>query len=123
MKRAINISLLIALGLGLAGALSYAQTDDSSPPRGQRPPGDGQRPPPPPIIAALDSNGDGVIDEQEIAQASTSLKKLDKNGDGKLTPDEYRPPRGGGMGMGGPGQQGGQPRGQGRPGGPPPSGE
>lgn len=56
------------------------------------PPGpDGKTPPPPPLVAALDLNGDGVIDADEIAAASTSLKTLDKNGDGKLTPDELRP--------------------------------
>ena len=64
------------------------------PPPGQHGPGfDGQRPPPPPIIAALDANHDGVIDETELANASAALKTLDKNGDGKLTIDELRPPR------------------------------
>jgi hypothetical protein len=58
------------------------------------PPGhDGHRPPRPPLIAALDANGDGVIDAAEIANAPAALLKLDKNGDGKLTPDEYRPHR------------------------------
>ena len=47
----------------------------------------------PPIEQALDTNGDGVIDAGEIANASSSLKKLDKNKDGKLTSEEYRPPR------------------------------
>ena len=46
-----------------------------------------------PILLALDLNGDGVLDADEIAAAATSLLKLDKNGDGQLTPDEYRPPR------------------------------
>jgi hypothetical protein len=41
---------------------------------------------------ALDTNHDGVIDEAEIANASAALKALDKNGDGKLTPDELIPP-------------------------------
>lgn len=70
------------------------------PPPGQEPPagpggpdGQGHRPPLPPIIAALDANHDGVIDETEIANATAALKKLDKNGDGKLTMDELRPPR------------------------------
>jgi hypothetical protein len=58
------------------------------------PPGfNGHRPPRPPIIAALDVNGDGVIDAQEIANAPAELLTLDKNGDGQLTPDEYRPHR------------------------------
>jgi hypothetical protein len=51
-----------------------------------------------PIVAALDPNGDGIIDATEIANASAALKKLDKNGDGKLTPEEYRGQRPGGPG-------------------------
>ena len=38
---------------------------------------------------ALDANHDGVIDANEIANAPAALKTLDKNGDGKLTPDEF----------------------------------
>jgi hypothetical protein len=34
-----------------------------------------------------------VIDADEIANAPAALKKLDINGDGRLTPDEYRPQR------------------------------
>lgn len=44
-----------------------------------------------PLMHALDTNHDGIIDASEIANASTSLKMLDKNGDGQLTPDEVRP--------------------------------
>jgi hypothetical protein len=89
------------------------QRPDGPPPGGK---GDGKnRPPLPPIIAALDANGDGVIDASELANASAALKKLDKNGDGQLTMDEIRPP--GGRGPGGPGGHG--PGGHG-PGGPPP---
>jgi hypothetical protein len=54
----------------------------------------------PPIAAAIDVNSDGILDAGEIANAPASLKKLDRNGDGKLTPDEYRPPRPGGAGGG-----------------------
>jgi len=53
----------------------------------------GHHRPPPPIIAALDVNHDGIIDSNEIANASAELLTLDKNGDGQLTPDELRPPR------------------------------
>ena len=80
------------------------------PPRGEgRPPGEGRsegegRPggqgggpggqrPVSPIVEALDLNKDGTIDADELAKAAESLKKLDKNGDGKITEDEYRPQR------------------------------
>lgn len=49
------------------------------------------RPPMPPILQALDANGDGVIDADEIANASANLKTLDTNGDGQLTHDELMP--------------------------------
>jgi hypothetical protein len=82
--------LIAALTLGACALTAVAQ-DEGRPPRpdGQR---DGRRPPPP-IVAVLDANHDGVIDADEIANAPAALKKLDKNGDGKLTHDELRPPR------------------------------
>ncbi len=46
-----------------------------------------------PILLALDLNGDGILDADELAAAAQSLLKLDKTGDGQLTPDEYRPAR------------------------------
>ena len=46
-----------------------------------------------PLFESLDLNTDGVIDAEEIAKASESLKKLDRNGDGKITRDEARPQR------------------------------
>jgi Ca2+-binding EF-hand superfamily protein len=78
-----------------------AAGDTNRPPRSAGPadgrggPGrSGRRPPPPdPLMVALDVNHDGVIDAEEIANAPASLKTLDKNGDGKLTQDELRPPR------------------------------
>lgn len=51
----------------------------------------GHRPPPSPLMAALDTNGDGELDADEIANASASLLKLDANGDGKLSREELRP--------------------------------
>jgi hypothetical protein len=55
-------------------------------------PPDGARPHPnDPIMLALDANGDGELSAAEIANAPTSLKALDTNKDGALTPDEYRP--------------------------------
>ena len=77
----------------------------------------GMRPPIPPFIQALDPNGDKVVDADEIANIQKAIKKLDKNGDGKLTIDELlpRPPRMEGE-QGGPegrGNRGGEGRGRG----------
>lgn len=65
------------------------------PPDGAAGPPEGGRPkkPHPPIVTTLDVNGDGLIDAKELAAAPASLKKLDGDGDGKLSPNEYRPPR------------------------------
>ena len=71
-----------------------------------------------PLMEALDTNRDGVIDADELKNASASLLKLDKNGDGKLTQDELRPSRPpGGRGPGGPGgpDREGRTKGEGRP--------
>lgn len=57
-----------------------------------------------PFFAALDTNSDGVIDATELAKAPESLKKLDRNADGKISEDEARPAFGGPGGRGGPGQ-------------------
>lgn len=46
---------------------------------------------PSPVITAMDLNKDGAIDADELSKASAALRSLDKNGDGKLTSDEYRP--------------------------------
>jgi hypothetical protein len=66
--------------------------DEYLPPRPADAPKDAPTPPTSPIVKALDINGDGVIDANEIANASAELKTLDKNGDGKLTRDEFCPP-------------------------------
>ena len=103
---------MIGLTLALASAtclLSTLPAQDSNPGPGV-PPGPGGRPGPGgpggprmnPVIAVLDLDPNGTIDSEEIAKASESLKKLDKNGDGKITPDEHRPQRPPG-GPGGPG--------------------
>ncbi len=71
---------------------------------GGPPGGEGFRPPLPLIIRALDVNGDGVIDADEIANAVKVLKSLDKNGEGRLTREEYIGPRPNGPGEGEPGR-------------------
>jgi len=107
MKHQIKIALAV-LALGASALVASAQdsNNDKPPGDGQHGPGmGGHRQPPPAIIGALDANHDGVIDADEIANASAALKKLDKNGDGKLTPDEFmgkhphgKPPGGNGAG-------------------------
>ena len=42
------------------------------------------------MVAALDTNSDGVISKEEIANAPAALRSLDRNGDGRLTADEFR---------------------------------
>jgi Ca2+-binding EF-hand superfamily protein len=42
-------------------------------------------------MKALDADADGEISAAEIESASTALKSIDKNNDGKLTLDELRP--------------------------------
>jgi len=85
--------------VGLSAGLSVAPAQDG------RGPGRGR---PSVGFTALDANGDGVLDAQEIAAAPASLAKLDKNSDGRITSDEARPamPEGRGRGRGGPGRGG-----------------
>jgi hypothetical protein len=103
-KNSMKIKTMMAiLALGASALAVNAQDVGGPPPDGQQPPPqdgqgrgpgmNGHRPPPSPLFLALDVNHDGVIDADEIANASAALKTLDKNGDGKLTQDELRPPR------------------------------
>jgi hypothetical protein len=112
MKTKMTLTLVAALG---ALALIVNAQDAGGPPPegGQGGPGMGGRRPQPAIIRALDANHDGVIDADEIANASAALKTLDKNGDGKLSVDEFmgprpqgRPPGGKDSGPGNDGPQG-----------------
>lgn len=67
-----------------------------------------------PLVAALDSNHDGIVSAAEIQASASALKALDRNGDGQLTVDEVRPPFGPG-GRRGRGDE--EARGGGEPGG------
>jgi hypothetical protein len=111
-------SLLTLATLSLGAFTMLAQDAAPQRPDGPRPGfrpggprGEGMRPNLP-VLAALDANKDGVIDANEIANASAALKALDKNGDGQLTHDEIMPPRPEGAGV--PGE--GRGPGRGRPG-------
>jgi len=98
-------TMLALIALSASALIVNAQDAGGTPPQGgERPyrqggpggpggPGGRRMMPPSPLMEALDANHDGVIDANEIANASAALKTLDKNGDGKLTQDELRPPR------------------------------
>jgi hypothetical protein len=91
--KAIKKTALTLLALGASALVINAQDSGGPPPQGG--PGGGgprHRPPPLPLIVALDANHDRVIDADEIANAGAALLTLDRNGDGKLTADEYLPP-------------------------------
>jgi len=44
-----------------------------------------------PLIQAFDVNGNGVIDAEEISEATDSLKRLDTNKDGNISTEEVMP--------------------------------
>ena len=93
-------ALLITLDANGDGKLTQDEYQPPRPVGAGSPPSNGQqsRPPVSPFVAALDVNGDGVIDSDELTNASVTLKQLDKNGDGQLTQDEIRPPHPNGCG-------------------------
>jgi hypothetical protein len=133
MKIKLLTAAALVFGLPIVGALAQDDQPSGPPPNGadQGPP-DGMPPQGgprrgfrrPPVFEALDTNHDGVIDANEMANASAALKTLDKNGDGQLTMNELMGPRRGmgpGQGFGpggGQGPDGGQ--GPGPDAGPPP---
>jgi Ca2+-binding EF-hand superfamily protein len=43
------------------------------------------------LLAALDTDGDGALSTDELASVSQSLRTLDRNSDGQLTPNEIAP--------------------------------
>ena len=99
MKIKSTVALAL-IALGTTALLASAQDNNDGPPGGGGPGGPGEPggpgghhgPPPLPIVMVLDANHDGVIDADEIANASAALKRLDKNGDGRLTAAEFLPP-------------------------------
>lgn len=104
-------------------AISMAQPPEGDRPE-RRPPEERQERPrngspdgrprfPNPVLEAIDADKNGELSAEEIANAATALKTLDKNSDGKLDMAEMRPSfegmgRGFGGPPGGPGFGGGQ---------------
>lgn len=86
-KKPFFYSTLLAVLLGGACCVAlHAQdpgADHPRPPHG---------PPPSPLFDALDTNHDGVISADEIANAPAALKTLLKNGATQITRDDVRPP-------------------------------
>jgi Ca2+-binding EF-hand superfamily protein len=78
-----------------ASSSSSSSTTEPPPlPEGEGNGPEGERPHPKfPLMEALDADHDGTLSADEIKNAPEALKTLDKNGDGKLTPDEFAPPR------------------------------
>jgi hypothetical protein len=103
--------------MAMSQALDQPPRPDGAPPRrpdgppGMPPPGGG-------LFGALDADRDGELSNREIVGAGLALLRLDRNGDGKLTPDEAFGPGGpaGRPGDGRPGARRGGPRPGDRPG-------
>lgn len=91
----IRYLTLITAALAAGTVLTTAQPAERGPrperPRAQRPGGAQQPVRVNPFFVMFDANHDGVIDQQEVAKAAEVLKKLDRDGDGKITPQEFRP--------------------------------
>lgn len=102
MKRTFLIAVgLLIVGCGVAWTQGPDRREGGGPERGGRgdnaPRGDHRSPPHGqplghnPLMNALDPNHDHVISAEEIQAAATALLKLDKNGDGELSEEEFRP--------------------------------
>lgn len=79
-----------ALLCGVTAGSLFAQGPEA-PGLGGHHPGRHHGPPPSPLFDALDTNHDGIISADEMANASTSLKSLLKNGATQLTREDFRP--------------------------------
>lgn len=91
MKKLVSTWILFSSVLALVlSVAAFAQTaDKSSAENKSRPALRGTRALGP--FTLFDANHDGVLSTDEIRNASDALWRLDKNGDGRLTPAELRP--------------------------------
>jgi Ca2+-binding EF-hand superfamily protein len=106
----IRVGLAACLALALCVAAAWAQEERDGERRdgerrdgerrgdGERGDRDGRGGFQLPIIAALDKDRNGELNEEEIQGAVAALKTLDRNNDGKVARDEMMPQFGGGFG-------------------------
>jgi hypothetical protein len=73
--------------LALAASLAASAQPPQQQQRGERRPS-----PVPPFFAFFDADHDRLLSAEEIKAASDALGKLDRNGDGEITLDEFRMP-------------------------------
>lgn len=106
MKTLTKLTLATVTGLAAVALLAQDAQRPQRPGGPGGPGGEGRPRMMLPLVATLDADGNGEISAEEITNAAAALKKLDKNGDGKLTRDEYMGMRGGPGGPGGPGGEG-----------------
>ena len=88
MNRSVWLERFIIVAAMIA--ICPAATALAEPPEGRKGPPD--RPPLDPLRAALDVNHDHALDADEIKNAATALATLDRNGDGRIDGEEFRPP-------------------------------
>jgi hypothetical protein len=74
---AIGISLLMVVGLTVAGAAKR-----HGGPRSASTPA---------IVGALDANRDGTLQNEEVTNAVAAIMRLDRDGDAQISPSELQP--------------------------------
>lgn len=106
-KKALTLTLVLALPASLTlaqrpggggrppGPPPNQEPREGRPPKRERERERPERPPhgPMPLLRVLDADHDGIIGAGEIEKAPDALATLDKNKDGKLTPNEFLAPR------------------------------
>ena len=80
--------------IGLVSARSGEPSEEPEDPEGREAPAPEESSDRPrvfgPLATALDTDRDGTVSEAELESAARSLRLLDRNGDGRLSPDELR---------------------------------
>jgi len=73
--------------------IALATAAAAQPPEGGPPDRGPGGPPHDPLRAALDADGDHALSGDEIKNAAAAVATLDRNADGRIDNDEFRPPR------------------------------